>query len=158
MQNTCPCGSEKSLDQCCGVYQKSRQAPTALALMKSRYVAYTNGNVDYLVETTHPLRQHNLSKRDIKTWSEENTWQRLEIVSSTLGSSQDLKGEVEFKAYFLDKKNKPTIHHEVSTFDKIDGKWYYSKGVIDPEATNSKPNRNDPCSCESGKKYKKCCG
>ncbi|WP_287420189.1 SEC-C metal-binding domain-containing protein [Reinekea sp.] len=20
------------------------------------------------------------------------------------------------------------------------------------------PNRNDPCSCDSGKKYKKCCG
>lgn len=23
---------------------------------------------------------------------------------------------------------------------------------------DTKPNRNDPCSCNSGKKYKKCCG
>lgn len=28
----------------------------------------------------------------------------------------------------------------------------------EPTAVASTPNRNDPCSCGSGKKYKKCCG
>lgn len=156
MQNTCPCGSSKSIENCCELYYKNVNAPTALLLMKSRYSAYAIGNVDYLVETTHPLRQHNLSKKDIKQWSEENTWQALEIVASKELSA--VKSEVEFKAFFLDKKGKPTVHHELSTFDKIEGKWYYSNGVIDPKETSAKLNRNDPCCCGSGKKYKKCCG
>ncbi|MEH6588549.1 MAG: PBPRA1643 family SWIM/SEC-C metal-binding motif protein [Halioglobus sp.] len=28
----------------------------------------------------------------------------------------------------------------------------------DTVTVNKKPNRNEPCSCGSGKKYKKCCG
>jgi hypothetical protein len=32
------------------------------------------------------------------------------------------------------------------------------KGKIVPVRTTSKIHRNDPCSCGSGKKYKKCCG
>jgi len=30
--------------------------------------------------------------------------------------------------------------------------------VTVPQASSSKPGRNDPCPCGSGKKYKKCCG
>lgn len=29
---------------------------------------------------------------------------------------------------------------------------------VETTAVASTPNRNDPCSCGSGKKYKKCCG
>ncbi len=29
---------------------------------------------------------------------------------------------------------------------------------VEPIVTQDKPNRNDPCLCGSGKKYKKCCG
>jgi preprotein translocase subunit SecA len=28
---------------------------------------------------------------------------------------------------------------------------------VDPIETDPKPGRNDPCTCGSGKKYKKCC-
>jgi len=28
----------------------------------------------------------------------------------------------------------------------------------EPIHSDQKPNRNDPCSCGSGKKYKQCCG
>ena len=149
---TCPCGSDKTIENCCGVYHESVSAPTALALMKSRYVAYAIGDV---VKTTHPLRQHNLSKKEIKQWSSENTWQSLEIVTSI--EEGPVKAAVEFKASFLDKKGKSIVHHELSAFDKIQGRWYYSNGRIDPES-NAKLNRNDPCSCGSGKKFKKCCG
>ena len=90
----CPCGSSKSIKNCCELYHKNVNAPTALLLMKSRYSAYVVGDVDYLVKTTHPLRQHNLSKRDIKQWSEENTWQSLEIITTKELSA--VKSEVEF--------------------------------------------------------------
>ncbi len=29
---------------------------------------------------------------------------------------------------------------------------------VEPIQVNEQPGRNDPCSCGSGKKYKKCCG
>lgn len=29
---------------------------------------------------------------------------------------------------------------------------------VDPIQSGEKPNRNDPCDCGSGLKYKKCCG
>ena len=29
---------------------------------------------------------------------------------------------------------------------------------VEPIRAEPKPNRNDPCTCGSGKKYKQCCG
>ena len=29
---------------------------------------------------------------------------------------------------------------------------------VEPIQSSDKPNRNDPCHCGSGKKYKRCCG
>jgi uncharacterized protein YecA (UPF0149 family) len=29
---------------------------------------------------------------------------------------------------------------------------------VEPIRSDAEPGRNDPCSCGSGKKYKKCCG
>jgi SEC-C motif-containing protein len=42
--------------------------------------------------------------------------------------------------------------HERSSFVKNDGVWEYEKGVF----INSKIERNEPCPCGSGIKYKKC--
>lgn len=42
--------------------------------------------------------------------------------------------------------------------------WYYlepdqvQRNVVVPRVVEKVPGRNDPCSCGSGKKYKKCCG
>lgn len=41
-----------------------------------------------------------------------------------------------------------------SVFDRMDN----SNGTIAQVKSLDKPGRNDPCSCGSGKKYKKCCG
>lgn len=30
--------------------------------------------------------------------------------------------------------------------------------TVEPLKADAKPGRNDPCSCGSGKKYKRCCG
>ena len=51
---TCHCGSGKPYVKCCEPYINGEPAPTAEALMRSRYSAYVVGAVDYLGETLHP--------------------------------------------------------------------------------------------------------
>ena len=49
----CLCGSGKSAESCCHAYHAGATAPTAEALMRSRYVAYALGLEPYLLETWH---------------------------------------------------------------------------------------------------------
>ena len=102
----------------------------------------------------------NTSEKDLLDWSKSNTWNKLEILSRTLGGEKHTTGIVEFKAYFLDAHKTPQVHHEVSNFVKVDDQWYYTTGDTNPKATEeiSKTGRNDACPCGSGKKFKKCCG
>jgi SWIM/SEC-C metal-binding protein len=50
-----------------------------------------------------------------------------------------------------------TINPE-SDENKDDLETLQAKQNITAAVTTKKANRNDPCPCESGKKYKKCCG
>ena len=49
----CPCGGALYA-QCCGPLHQGVPAPTAEALMRSRYSAYVRGDVDYLIASWHP--------------------------------------------------------------------------------------------------------
>ncbi|MFZ9677323.1 MAG: YchJ family protein [Quisquiliibacterium sp.] len=53
----CPCGSALAYADCCGRYHAGPQhllAPSAEALMRSRYSAFVLGLHDYLLQTWHP--------------------------------------------------------------------------------------------------------
>lgn len=156
----CPCCSGKSFSQCCEPIINQQSAPTALALMRSRYTAYTLHLVDYLYETTHPRTRKNYSIHEIEKWAKESDWKKLEIVSLEHGKINDTRGIVEFKAFYTNQHGKSQLHHEKSNFAKQDGKWYYLDGLINPKPVDfsKKVSRNDPCPCGSGKKHKKCCG
>ena len=53
--NECHCGSGKPFDACCGPYLAGDALPpTAEALMRSRYSAYVEKDVDYLGSSLHP--------------------------------------------------------------------------------------------------------
>ena len=57
--NNCYCGSSEPFESCCNLYINGAQkAPTALALMKSRYSAYATHQADYLLETTHSSQRN----------------------------------------------------------------------------------------------------
>lgn len=119
---TCPCCSGKLYEECCKPYHsKGKFAPSAEKLMRSRYSAFAIPNGDYLWETTLPSKRKFHNKMELETWGKENLWTKLEILKST-------EKEVEFKAYYTDKFEKEQIHHEISTFKKIDKKWYYVSG------------------------------
>jgi SEC-C motif-containing protein len=159
MQNNCFCGSNKLFSDCCEPIIKGKtQAITAEQLMRSRYSAYASVEPKYLMQTTHFSLLKNQNETDIRAWAEENKWQKLEVIATQKGQVEDSRGEVEFKAYFIDYEGKLQVHHEKSTFLKEAEKWFYSSGIINPKNTLQVQNRNVFCVCGSGKKYKKCCG
>lgn len=125
LSNKCFCGSDIAFESCCHRYISGAQkAPTALALMKSRYSAYATHQADYLLATTHRSERKYYSRADILQWATANKWQKLEILSST-------ENTVEFKAYFLDQNNTNQVHYEFSTFKQEDGSWYYVDGKFE---------------------------
>lgn len=121
----CFCDTGLLFEDCCGLYlQNNQKAPTALALMRSRYSAYVTHNGDYLLETTHISERKYYSKAEILKWATANTWQKLEILSFT-------ENTVEFKAYFLDSNQKPQVHYEFSAFKFENDAWYYVDGKFE---------------------------
>ncbi|WP_461487496.1 YchJ family protein [Pedobacter sp.] len=117
----CACSSGKTYAECCQPFHLGTICPrTPEQLMRSRYSAYTLNLVDYLWETTHPLKRYLHSKADIESWAKANHWLRLEIV-------QAFNAVVEFKAFYQ-QGLRQFVHHERSTFKKEVGKWYYFTG------------------------------
>ena len=58
MSDPCPCGSGRAYPACCGPYlDQSLPAPTAEALMRARYTAYTLKREDYLLATWDPAHR-----------------------------------------------------------------------------------------------------
>ena len=148
----CPCGSNLSLDLCCGSLHGGTPASTPEQLMRSRYSAFVLGLGDYLVHSWHPdylgeLTAELLSQTDTQ-------WDGLEIITSQ-GGPDDILGMVEFKAWFVEGETRHCLH-ERSRFVRYEGRWVYTDGEIDPVPLRI--GRNDPCPCGSGKKFKKCCG
>ncbi|MBS7256529.1 hypothetical protein KHA98_21350 [Flavobacterium branchiicola] len=123
--NKCFCDTGLDFENCCNLYLSGNQkAPSALALMRSRYSAYATHNADYLLETTYISERQFYAKAEILKWAVSNKWQKLEILSFT-------EDTVEFKAYFLDSNNKPQIHYEFSTFKFENNAWYYLDGKFE---------------------------
>ncbi|KQM77254.1 preprotein translocase subunit SecA [Pedobacter sp. Leaf216] len=119
---TCPCGSGLTFKQCCQPYHlKMKPAPTAEALMRSRYSAFVVADADYLFQTTHESKRKNHSKNAYLNSAKNTRWLKLEIVFSDFDV-------VEFKAFYLNKKFETEVLHEKSNFRLEDGKWYYVDG------------------------------
>ena len=164
-ENACPCASGKTLAQCClpKIQGKSKPA-TAEELLRARYTAFVTGAVDYIVSTHHSRTSKDLSRTEIEQWSKNSEWMGLTIHKKEKGEATDDSGIIEFHVrYQARDKKKPTDHYERSLFEKEGGQWKF----VDAEGAESgtpirrtepKIGRNDPCSCGSGKKFKKCCG
>ena len=157
----CPCGSGLEFEQCCEPFIKKEALPdTAEKLMRSRYSAYATVNMDYVHYSLHPDHQADHDVSAARKWAAESDWLGLEIISTEAGGPDDTNGIVEFKANYREK-GKIRQLHEISRFEKVDGRWTYVDGDMPKPETvrlDKKVGRNDPCPCGSGKKYKKCCG
>jgi len=98
-------------------------APTALALMRSRYTAYVRGELDYLAGT----QRAPLDRAAAGRWSRDTLWMGLEIVQTHAGGEHDDTGVVEFIARGV-TAGKPFTMRERSRFEKVDGRWIYVDG------------------------------
>ena len=159
--SACACGSNIDFNKCCEPIIKGQTpAPTAASLMRARYTAYTTGDIDFIIESTHPNHREDMNREEIEAWSKNSNWTGLEIADTAEGTETDDWGMVEFKANF-EINGEQLSHHERSEFYKVDDKWFFVDGepVIEQVVRQGpKVGRNDPCVCGSGKKYKKCCG
>lgn len=160
MNILCPCGSGNHYSECCEqIISGNRTADTAEQLMRARYSAYVFAEMDFIYESTHPDHRQGYDHAGTKDWAETAEWQGLEIIGTTGGGADDSVGEVEFIARFNEKGDNRE-HHESGQFKRKDGHWYFTEGQM----ARSKPlavikvGRNEPCTCGSGLKYKKCCG
>jgi len=125
----CPCGTSLSLSQCCQpLLNYEQQAETAVALMRSRYCAYTLGNEDYLLRTWHSSTR----PTQLDLHNNAQNWQRLKIVTTTAGQAADDNGEVEFIAIYKINGRAERLH-ERSRFAREDQQWRYIDGNISNE-------------------------
>ncbi len=123
--NLCPCGSNKKFTDCCARYVEGNEpAPTAEALMRSRYTAYTLLCEDYLLATWRP------STRPASLGLAEEVptkWLGLEVKRH---EQQDTDHAiVEFVARYKVNGRAHRLH-EVSRFVREEGRWFYVDGDV----------------------------
>lgn len=158
MNSPCYCGKSNTYKECCGAFHSGdKKAETAEELMRSRYSAFVCADIDYIIKTyaarTRPITQ----EKEILDWAKSVKWQRLEVLGRKDGDEKDNQGFVEFKAYYKENGIDQCLH-ENSYFERENDQWVYVSGKCPNEEIRPKLlNRNDPCYCGSGRKFKKCC-
>jgi SEC-C motif-containing protein len=110
-------------EQCCLRWHSGDPAPTAQALMRSRYSAFVLCNEPYLLATWHE------SKRPSTVEFEPNQkWLGLTIVDSD--AADPITAEVEFIARYRIGGGSAARLHERSRFIKEGDRWYYVDGKL----------------------------
>ena len=125
----CPCLSTLDYNVCCGRYHKGKlHAPTAEALMRSRYTAYAMGNAQYIYRTWHEKTRPSLQSL---RQSKPQKLLALKIIATQEGGPDDKKGMVEFVASYEGITTEEPIaqHREKSLFVRINQRWLYIDAV-----------------------------
>jgi SEC-C motif-containing protein len=122
--HACPCGGA-DYARCCGRHVDAGEpAPTAEALMRSRYTAYTLGREAYLLATWHATTRP--ATLDLAA-APVPKWLGLEVKRHRMLA--DDRAEVEFVARY--KVNGRAFRlHETSRFVREGGRWYYVDGDV----------------------------
>lgn len=158
----CPCGSELNYSLCCEpLILGNSKADSAEALLRSRYTAHCKRAIDYLGTTVLPSQLKRHDPEAVRQWAESTEWNHIDILQQKKVEGDPEITWIEFKAFYK-KFGDLKEHHELAKFVKQDGLWYFDDQQDDrrePERREEpKIGRNDPCLCNSGMKYKKCCG
>ncbi|HEY2745834.1 MAG TPA: YchJ family metal-binding protein [Polyangia bacterium] len=125
---SCPCGSGRPLDRCCGpLLDGTAAAETAEALMRSRYSAHVLGRIDYIIATHDAESRDAVDRAAVERWARQSEWLGLVIVARERGGRDDDSGVVEFKATYR-RRGAIVVHHERSRFRRRDGRWFYRDG------------------------------
>jgi SEC-C motif-containing protein len=148
----CPCGSEKSYQQCCAIFHKGVSNPnTPEELMRSRYSAFALNKFEYIKNTMSGKAAQGFIADPEEQTQSSSQWLGLDVIKSYNDKKNSNRAFVEFRALYT-FEGATSILHELSEFTKINGRWFYTSGET------KKSSRNDPCPCHSGKKLKRCHG
>lgn len=158
----CHCQSLLPFTDCCAPYLNNEHTPsTPLALMRSRYSAFSVGNGAYLLATWHPDTKGRLTSEELSEHGLNCQWLGLNIIFTRI-EADGIHGVVEFKVRYREQ-GRVVLLHEQSYFERVAGRWLYRDGLINPP----KIGANQPCPCgamqtdiaKNGtpKKYKQCC-
>lgn len=129
----CPCNSGEILGNCCGRYLAQPgdgglpvPAPTAEALMRSRFTAFALGDAAYLLRTWHPGTRPDSLELDPGL-----EWHLLEILGAERGGPFDRDGTVTFRAHHRLAANRRERESftETSTFVRENGQWLYVEAL-----------------------------
>jgi SEC-C motif-containing protein len=122
----CPCGSGQTLDACCGRYHAGAahlQAPSAEALMRSRYSAFVFNDMDYLLATWHPSTR----PAELEPNEPGLRWLGLELRRHTPVDADHATVEFVARSKW---GGRACRLHETSRFLREDGRWFYVDGDI----------------------------
>lgn len=128
--------------------------------MRARYVAFKLGNLDFIEATCTEEGLESLNRFEMEKSIPHTDFQNFELLDTSSGGPEDDKGTVRF-AFRYKFKGKEMAQSEIAHFRRIDGRWLYDYSEVNPKPAPVRVEsvgRNDPCTCGSDKKYKKCCG
>ena len=119
----CPCLTGLPYDECCGPLHAGRtQAATPEQLMRSRFSAYAVQDGAYVLRTWHPRTRP--AELDLDGGLR---WYRLDVLAAR-GTSSDVRGQVEFVAYYRSPDG-PGQQRELSRFVREGDRWFYLDAV-----------------------------
>lgn len=117
----CPCGLKADYDDCCGRWHAGAAAPSAEALMRSRYSAYVLALDPYLLATWHAS-----TRPESVEFEPGLKWLGLEVRRAREDGDA---ATVEFVARSK-LAGRAFRLHETSRFVREDGRWFYVDGEM----------------------------
>jgi SEC-C motif domain protein len=137
--STCPCGLPVDYAACCERYLRGAEhlrAPTAEALMRSRYSAYVARDAAYLLATWHastrprriefPLGLRWLGLTVVRHEQLDADHAVVEFVAQ----SEVRRSILRLRRADTRTPSNTQIMHEVSRFVRLADRWYYLDGVV----------------------------
>ncbi len=126
----CPCGSGRKYKKCCRVLHHGEVAPSAEALMRSRYSAYALGLADHIMRSTHPDSPHHGTdaagwRAELQRFCRITRFEGLSVESATTFGET---ARVRFHAKLL-QRGRDASFTEESLFRRVQGRWLYVEAV-----------------------------
>ena len=124
--SACPCASNLPYAGCCGRWHAGAehlQAPSAEALMRSRYTAYVREDAAYLLATWHPSTR---PPAEALAFEPGLRWLGLEV------RHHASSGDTATVSFVARSKLGGRAHRlqETSRFEREGGRWYYVDGAV----------------------------
>jgi SEC-C motif-containing protein len=95
--------------------------------MRSRFAAYSEARVDYIVQTTAEDKRQEINVEELQRQCKNIRYLGLKILKTELGGKNDETGTVLFHASLQIGKSR-VLHRELSTFVREEGRWVYVDG------------------------------